>query len=437
MALATPSKATPANRDNGSRIAPVTAPSLASAALNLTTLTPLLNTAQAIEAEVNMIMKERSDTIRAVLLGLLTKEHAVILGKPGTGKSKMVKEFTNRFCDPNGNGLKLWQWQFTAFTEPAALLGPVDVSKLLAGVQEYQTAGKFPEAEVGILDEIFRATRVLELLLSILNEREFYNGVGPQSVPLMSSFATTNMLAQEEDLAAVYDRFLLRLETNYLSQPGFSSLIRDTAAKAFLSVPKTTMQRSDLQLLQAAVDDVLLPGGVLDAVEQAQREFSKIQMHFSDRRWVQSLRVIQAHALLEGRIEADTDDIMCLTNVFWDTPEEIPAARKVLGKLGNPANARANELMDACAALFEEWKNATGEKNFDDRDASERTALHAQAATKLKRAQDELENLQNDALSAGRSTTRIDAAMDKINTMNTEVILKMGVRIGLANARRR
>ncbi len=412
MALASPNTkqtiAEQVGRPSTSRVAPVTMPTISSSGVDLLKLTPIIEAVQAIEAEVNILAKERAETIRAVLLGIMAKEHAVILGKPGTGKSYMVRELTKRFCDSAGTGLKLWQWQFTAFTEPAALLGPVDVSKLLAGVQEYQIGGKFPEAEVAILDEIFRATRVLELLLSILNEREFYNGTGPQSVPLMAAFATTNMLAQEEDLAAVYDRFLIRLETNYLSQPGFSSLIRDRAAKAQLQVAQTTVHRDDLRMLQAAVDNVLLPNAVLDAIEQAQREFGRLQMHFSDRRWVQALRLIQAHALLEGRGEADTDDVMCLTNVFWDTQDEIPNARKVLGKLGNPANARANELLDASSGIFEEWKLATSEKTFEETDVGTKTALHAQAATKLQRAQQELENLQNDAISAGRSTTRID-----------------------------
>jgi MoxR-like ATPase len=63
-----------------------------------------------------------------------------------------------------------------------------------------------PQAEVVFLDEVFKANAaILNSLLSLINERLFYNAGQPWSVRLVMLYAASNEPPQEEELGAFYD----------------------------------------------------------------------------------------------------------------------------------------------------------------------------------------------------------------------------------------
>ena len=53
-------------------------------------LTPLLPGLQALEGRLNTLFIERSAAVRAILVALLTRQHAVLLGPPGAAKSDLI-----------------------------------------------------------------------------------------------------------------------------------------------------------------------------------------------------------------------------------------------------------------------------------------------------------------------------------------------------------
>ena len=66
-------------------------------------------------------------------------------------------------------------------------------------------------SSVAFLDEVFKAnSAILNSLLTILNERKFDNGNQRVEVPLMAVVAASNELPDNEELDALYDRFLIR-----------------------------------------------------------------------------------------------------------------------------------------------------------------------------------------------------------------------------------
>jgi MoxR-like ATPase len=75
-----------------------------------------------------------------------------------------------------------------------------------------KTDGYLPTAHVAFLDEIFKSSSsILNSFLTILNERKFHNGRETIDVPLITAFGASNELPDDEDnLEALYDRFLLR-----------------------------------------------------------------------------------------------------------------------------------------------------------------------------------------------------------------------------------
>jgi MoxR-like ATPase len=84
-----------------------------------------------------------------------------------------------------------------------------------------QTRGYLPEAEVAFIDEIFKAnSAILNTLLTLVNERLFYNGSARVRVPLLTAVAASNELPESEELDALYDRFLVRRAVRQVSSAG-------------------------------------------------------------------------------------------------------------------------------------------------------------------------------------------------------------------------
>ncbi len=106
-----------------------------------------------------------------------------------------------------------FEYLVTRFTTPEELLGPAHLSLMIHRAVFYrQTLGLLPEAEVAFLDEIFKAnSAILNALLSIMNERLFYNAGRPTRVPLCMVFGASNEPPEEKDLSALYDRFPVRV----------------------------------------------------------------------------------------------------------------------------------------------------------------------------------------------------------------------------------
>ena len=102
-----------------------------------------------------------------------------------------------------------------------------------------------PEAEIVFLDEIFKSnSAILNSLLTILNERKFANGSKVQDVPLLSMFAASNEVPNDDNLAAIFDRFLLRVVSENLDSYHFHNLIaKGIANEAALLTGKAAVER--------------------------------------------------------------------------------------------------------------------------------------------------------------------------------------------------
>ncbi len=147
----------------------------------------------------------REEEARAIVLALLAREHAVLIGEPGTAKSAMVRRLAELLS------ARFFKYLLTKYTEPSELFGPLDLKALREGRYVRITHGKLPEAEIVFLDEVFNAnSAILNALLSIMQERVWYDGYTEIRVPLWTLVGATNRVPDEPELEAVYDRFLVR-----------------------------------------------------------------------------------------------------------------------------------------------------------------------------------------------------------------------------------
>lgn len=389
---------------------------------DLTSIKPTLDKLQAIERELSVALVERDEVIRAALVALLARQHLFVLGPPGTAKSHLMIELARHISLQQGAGLRSFTYLMTRFTTPEELFGPVSVSGLKQDEYKRITAGRLVEAELVFLDEIFKASSaILNALLKIANERLFNNGNQEMSVPLISLFGASNELPQGNDLEALWDRFLLRLRVGYVSDAGFSKLIRAAASKLAANGhaangAQQLLTQSELAMLQQSAGQVLLSDATVSLIEQLRRDLSAKGVCLSDRRWGQTLAVLQSHALLEGRATVTEDDFTILKHSLWQTPEQQPEIGKLIARLGNPLNSKAVDLGDQAASVHQEGMQAHGSADTTDK----KVAAAIEAYGKLKTILNKLQELREQAVAQGKNTGRIDKVVEQVTGMRQE-----------------
>lgn len=394
-------------------------------------LSTAISTMMAIEQELNAMFLERTDAIRELLTSLLARQHCVLIGDPGTGKSALVEELCKRVCDVQGQGLRLFSYLMTKFTQTEELFGPVSFNGMKAETYHRVIARRLPEAEVAYLDELWKSSSaVLNAILKIVNERKFVNGVDEIDVPLMSLLSASNELPEGEDLVAIRDRILLTHFVSHLSRANRELLM---LRKAKLEPdpwenPKTVISRDDFLALQLYVRSLPFARAVIVAKAQIVDDLAKEGITISERRdgWCQHL--MQAHALLEGRDIVTEDDLPILYDAFWMEPSQRAAVTRIINQHSNPINARASELKDEADTVYNQA--VAGLEQFKN-DRTKRTMLAAEAAGKLQKVLEELQQLQAQATKQSRNTKRLEQAITAAQGQHKELLTAVGFKMGL------
>src|SRR6185503_9984572 len=147
-------------------------------------------------------------------------ENLFLLGPPGTAKSALVHELGARLAG------QTFDYLLTRFTEPNELFGPFDIRKLREGELVTNTEGMLPEASVVFLDELLNAnSAILNSLLMVLNERVFRRGRETRRLPLLMVIGASNRLPEDDALAALFDRFLLRVRCDNVPQDKLADVL--------------------------------------------------------------------------------------------------------------------------------------------------------------------------------------------------------------------
>ena len=165
---------------------------------------------------------------KQMLVDLMTvaavaQEPLLLIGPPGTAKSDLVLKFKDALRLSDGD---YFEYLLTRFTEPSEILGPIDVNLLRQGRYIRRERGKLPTARLVFLDEIFKSSSaILNALLTIINERKFYQDGVPQPVRLKILFAATNEVPEHAELGALRDRFCLKAACRSVQEEHFVELI--------------------------------------------------------------------------------------------------------------------------------------------------------------------------------------------------------------------
>src|SRR3954465_635825 len=166
---------------------------------------------------------QKQELIDLMLVAAIAQEPLLLVGPPGTAKSDLVLKFKDALGLADED---YFEYMLTRFTEPSEIIGPIDIGKLREGRYIRREQGKIPTARLAFLDEIFKSnSAILNILLTIINERKFYQDGVPQPVRLRVLFAATNEVPEQSELAALKDRFCLKAESRPVQETYFTQLV--------------------------------------------------------------------------------------------------------------------------------------------------------------------------------------------------------------------
>ncbi|MCX6715214.1 MAG: AAA family ATPase, partial [Candidatus Uhrbacteria bacterium] len=275
------------------------------------------------------------------ICALLTREHVLVFGKFGTGKSRLVEFFFGAFTEAN-----LFSIELTKFMTESNIVGMPNPKTLRdEGIIHHERAGTILDAHFAELDELFDANDyLLRTLLGVLNERRFHRGVQMEKAFLHTALASTNADPEVEmkrapNLGAVVDRFLFQTGVKYLeTDEGRRRMFTNYLANAR---PATKIPYANLNAFSDAVKGVSIQDAMLvELYNQILQAFQKGQkVQFSDRRTCQALKLAQANALMLGRNEVLPEDFMATMWVFCKGNDV--AAQEAFKKVADPLIEKA------------------------------------------------------------------------------------------------
>ncbi|MCL6443702.1 MAG: AAA family ATPase [Alicyclobacillus sp.] len=333
--------------------------------------------------------KEREDVVEGLITALVAQVHVLLIGAPGTAKSAITVALSGLI-----EGCNYFQWLLTKFSTPEELFGPYDLAKLKAGQYERITTGKLPAAHVAYLDEVFKAnSAILNALLTLINERVFYNGTRQEVSPLKTLIGTSNEYPEEEELQAVFDRFMLRYEPGYVKEDGnFAAMLLQAPTRA--PAPITL---AELELLQQAATQIRIDQAVADALVSLRTDLAQEGIFLSDRRWVQvAKQLLPARAVLAGRdhivLEEDAE---ILQHALWDDPSQKTTVAAIVRKRLDPIAGQVAELLEDARDIANNAMKAPDEQAV---------AIATEAIKKLKAIRKDIQAF----ITAGGSPSKIE-----------------------------
>ena len=266
---------------------------------------------------------DKDDIIKISLLGILSGENIVLLGPPGTAKSRIARKLS-QIIDNNS----YFEYLLTKYTTPEELFGPLSILKLKNDEFKRNVEGYLPVAKIAFLDEIFKAnSSILNSLLTIINEKKYHNGKEEMDVPLVSLIGASNEFPKLEELKALYDRFLLKMEVTYVDNEERKKLF--TLKDKEYPIPENLkLTFEEIKKIQDDSINIILPSNIIKIIEKIidyyEKSFDDKNKNIekvSDRRIVKISRLMRVSAYTNGRKKVDISDIFLLKYCLWNDPQ--------------------------------------------------------------------------------------------------------------------
>ena len=333
--------------------------------------------------ELHHIFLERDDLLLQLALALLSREHLLVTGPPGTAKSQLASAVFGRILDEETGEPSLYARQIGESTVQTDLIGPIDFKTLMeTGRTEHFTDEGMLGAVHAFLDEIFDGRdMLLRSALNVLHEREVKQGGRVKRGRIECALMTTNRYiadvldSSRETLLAFVDRiaFVSFVPRGFADPNRLGLVLRRHVGSSSRTLLESTLSVQDLDALQHAVDDVHVSDPVCDGLatllERFDRELNAAvradpafvpTRYISTRTAVRSGRVLRAAVIADKILHNPKRTLDVLPSDFkWlrlhlllsgPTPDQTEA---LLGRESDPNERRQLGIVRTERSIFE------------------------------------------------------------------------------------
>lgn len=291
---------------------------------------------------------DKQPLVDLMVVAAVAQEPLLLVGPPGTAKSDLVLKFKDAL---GLSGIDYFEYLLTRFTEPSEVLGPIDINELRSGKYLRREKGKLPTARLVFLDEIFKASSaILNSLLTVINERKFYQDGVPVPVRLKVLFAATNEIPEHSELGALKDRFALKAACRSVQETHFIELL-DAGVDSMVN---KDLNRKPWVEGHASLEDVMKAHRYLTLLmakkeprdrevffrEEVMREFRRVirtlvredEVFVSDRKLIKLYRLLRTRAWIVHGGAVEREDLQLLS-YLGETREEIDLLEEKVPRL--------------------------------------------------------------------------------------------------------
>lgn len=257
----------------------------------------------------NQLFIERELVGLAYAYSTINNSHALLIGKPGTSKSGIINALSRSL------GLGYRSVAMNPDITREDMVGAVDPQVVSTG-KWARIWDSLAVADIAFIDEVGKGVGSnLNILLSLMQEREVSANGLTHKVPLISAFGATNEIFNNIS-PALWDRFQMRLIVGPVTDENFKRMLKtDIGTMGSYPVNRQALVELGEICKQMARN---LPDDIADLALALRIHSAEHVDYISDRRWRSAMELAAASALYDGRTTITAADLAVSPYVLWD-----------------------------------------------------------------------------------------------------------------------